>query len=197
MVIRHSHASCLRQLDHRTIEAVVNSRNQWGTLRGAGARITTDELQDLFKMSDWLRSRQEPYKKVINYNCIWIYANDLRAFESVETDVPGSQIIQTTVADVSLTPDAVTLAQPRHQFRTYFRNRWLNETQADQLSKYFITRRELFRMSPGFSRVIANKTNNLQSYHFVDHDEPNADFLIGIACPGIIRKTMPIVPKTK
>ena len=197
IVIRYRHAACLRQLSHKSIEATVSSRNQWGSLRGGSQRINDEEQQGLYQMCDWLLSRPAPYKKVICNNGIWIYTNDLLAFETVETDVPNSSIIQTTVANVSLTPDAVTLAEPKHQFRTYFRNRWLNEAQADQLSKYFINRRDLFRLSPGFSRVVTNRTNNLQSYHFVDHNEPNADFLIGIACPGMIRKTMPIVPKTK
>lgn len=192
------HASCLRQLDHNSIRSVVANRNQWGRLRpGITGQISDDELQNLLTMADWLLSRSVPYKKVVSSQTIWIYTNDISQFESVETEVPKANLIQTTEANVVLTPDAVCLTRPHHKFRTYFRYRWLKDIEHEQLTRYFSSRKGLFRLSPGFGQVVSNKTSALQSHHFVDHNEPNADFLIGIACPGVVRKTMPIVPKTK
>jgi len=35
----------------------------------------------------------------------------------------------------------------------------------------------------------------LMGNYFVDHDEPQADFLINMAVPGIVKKTLPIVAR--
>jgi hypothetical protein len=35
----------------------------------------------------------------------------------------------------------------------------------------------------------------LMGNYFVDHNEPQADFLINMAVPGIVKKTLPIVAR--
>jgi hypothetical protein len=37
----------------------------------------------------------------------------------------------------------------------------------------------------------------LMSNYFVDHNEPRADFLINMAVPGVVRKTLPIIGRAK
>jgi hypothetical protein len=52
-------------------------------------------------------------------------------------------------------------------------------------------------MGPGFKKLVQGKRMWMAANHFVDHNEPNADFLINMAVPGIVRKTLPIIGRAK
>jgi hypothetical protein len=125
-----------------------------------------------------------------------LYTNNLEDFADI-TSIPGGEILYINQAEVTLNPNAVTLKNPRHAFRTYFRERWLSNDDLSILRRYFDTRRDMFRLGPGFSNLVIGRRMWLMSNYFVDHDEPNADFLINMAVPGIVRKTLPIIARAK
>jgi hypothetical protein len=143
-----------------------------------------------------LLARKHPYKKVVCGNGIWLYTNNLEDFEHIDS-IPTGKTLYVNQARVTLSPDAVTLMRPQHQFRTYFRDRWVSDSELTNIRQYFRSRKDMFRLGPGFAKVINGKRLWLMSNHFVDHNEPNADFLINIAVPGIVRKTLPIIARAK
>ena len=85
----------------------------------------------------------------------------------------------------------------KHLYRTYFRDRWLGNEELTVLRRYFDSRPDMFRLGPGFKKLVQGKRMWMAANHFVDHNEPNADFLINMAVPGIVRKTLPIVARDK
>lgn len=189
-------ASLLRELRHEKIDHTVRYRNEWIARRGGAKTITPLVQQTLHKACDYLLSRSNPYKKVVCGNYIWLYTNNPEDFEDIN-NVPTGKVLYINQAEVILTPDAVTLKNPRHAFRTYFKERWLSNDELATLRRYFNTRREIFRQGPGFASLVKGHKMWVQSNYFVDHDEPNADFLINMAVPGIVRKTLPIIARTK
>ena len=189
-------ASFLRELRHERIDQTIRYRNEWLGRRGGARQITPEMQQVLHTACDYLLTRAHPYKKVVCGNGIWLYTNNPEDFADIES-IPTGDILYINQAQVTLTPDAVTLKNPRHAFRTYFRERWLSNDELDALRRYFDTRRAMFRQGPGFARLVQGRRMWLMANYFVDHDEPNADFLINLAVPGIVRKTMPIIARAK
>ena len=187
-------ASFLRVLKHERIDESIMYRNQWLARRGGAREITTGVQRILHEVCDYLLTRSHPYKKVVCGNGIWLYTNNPEEFEDLDSIQTG-RVLYVNQAEVTLTPDVVTLKRPRHAFRTYFRERWLSNDELAALRRYFNTRAGMFRPGPGFTRLIQGSRMWLMSNYFVDHDEPQADFLINMAVPGIVRKTLPIVAR--
>ena len=189
-------ASFLRELKHERIDQSITYRNEWIARRGGAKHVTLTEQQILHDACDYLLTRTNPFKKVVCGNGIWLYTNNLEDFEDIDSISTG-KILYINQAEVTLTPDAVTLKNPRHAFRTYFRERWLTNDELATLRRYFDTRRNMFRLGPGFAKLVEGRRMWLASNFFVDHDEPNADFLINMAVPGLVRKTLPIIRRAK
>ena len=189
-------ASFLRELRHEKIDQTVRYRNEWIARRGGARHISTEVQHTLHEACDYLLTRTHAYKKVVCGNGIWLYTNNPEDFADIGT-IPTGEILYINQALVTLTPDAVTLKNPRHAFRTYFRERWLSNDELTMLRRYFDTRKNMFRQGPGFAKLITGRRMWLMSNYFVDHDEPNADFLINMAVPGIVRKTLPIIARAK
>jgi hypothetical protein len=189
-------ASFLRELRHEKIDQSIAYRNEWIARRGGARHITTEVQQVLHEACDYLLTRTHPFKKVVCGNGMWLYTNDLKDFEDIGA-IPTGEILYINQAEVTLTANAVTLKNPRHAFRTYFRDRWLPNDELATLRRYFDTRRDIFRLGPGFARLVEGRRMWVAANHFVDHNEPHADFLINMAVPGIVRKTLPIIGRAK
>ena len=189
-------ASFLRVLAHKNIDQSITYRNEWIARRSGLGPITADTRAILHQACDYLLTRANPFKKVVCGNGLWVYTNNPEDFADI-TSIPGGKILYINQAEVTLTANTVILKNPKHSFRTYFRERWLSNDELATLCRYFDTRRDLFRLGPGFANVVAGRRMWLMSNHFVDHDEPRADFLINMAVPGIVRKTLPIIARAK
>jgi len=189
-------ASFLRELKHERINQSIRYRNEWIARRGGARHITSEIEQTLHDTCDYLLNRTHPYKKVVCGNGLWLYTNNLEDFEDIDS-IPTGEILYVNQAEVTLAPNAVTLKNPRHAFRTYFRERWLSNDDLSILRRYFSARADMFRQGPGFANLVKGKRMWLMANYFVDHNEPNADFLINMAVPGVVRKTLPIIARAK
>jgi hypothetical protein len=189
-------ANLLRVLTYKYIDQSIIYRNGWISRRGGVNMISDEDQTILHNACDYFTSRAHPYKKVVSGNGIWVYTNNLEDFEDIST-IQGSKVLYVNQARLNLTPDAVILRNPKHAFRTYFRERWPSNDEILNIKRYFQARPDMFRLSPGFAKVVNGKRLWLMSNHFVDHNEPNADFLINLAVPGIVKKTFPIIARGK
>ena len=189
-------ASFLRVLTHKNIDQAITYRNQWIANRGGRDPISSDTRKILHDACNYLSTRANPFKKVVCGNGLWLYTNNPEDFEDIDS-IPTSEILYINQAEVTLNPNVVTLKNPRHAFRTYFRERWISNNDLSILRRYFDTRRDIFRLGPGFAKLVTGSRMWLMSNYFVDHDEPRADFLINMAVPGIVRKTLPIIGRAK
>ena len=189
-------ASFLRVLTHKNIDQSITYRNQWIASRGGRDPVSSDTQEILHNACDYLLTRAHPFKKVVCGNGLWLYTNNPEDFADIKS-IPTGEILYINQAEIALNPNAVTLKNPRHAFRTYFRERWLSNDELATLRRYFDTRRDIFRLGPGFAKLVTGRRMWIMSNYFVDHDEPNADFLISMAVPGIVRKTLPIIARAK
>jgi len=187
--------SCvLRELDTIKVLRSIQHRNSWGLDGRYRQRIAQEEQHDLIQVCDYLLSRAHPFKRIVSQHTMYLYTNNPEDFKNLN-GVGGLIVKKSTQVNLSLQPNAVALKNPAHSYRTYFRERWLKDHEQKNLREYFQVRPEQFRWSPGFRLFVEGRRLWLMNNYFVDHNEPQADFLINMAVPGIVKKTLPIVAR--
>ena len=188
------HANVLRDLDPIKALRSIQQRNAWAPASHLGLKISEEEQHDLIQVCDYLMARPNPFKRTVTTHAIYVYTNHPADFKYLN-GVGGLVVTNRTQVRVSLQPDAVTLKNPRHSYRTFFRERWLRDHELKNIREYFQSRPDQFRLSPGFELLVNGRRMWMMGNYFVDHNEPNADFLINMAVPGIVKKTLPIVAR--
>ena len=184
----------MRQLTHKSIDTNIFWRNNYlQNWRGSFGRttITERDQERLHEVCDILLAIKNPFKKVVCNNTMWFYTNHPEDFAAV-VECPGTKLIEHKQANVSLPADCIMLNTPKHKFRTFFRERFLDDAQRELIKKYFNTRAGQFRAGPGFKQLLNGSRQWIASYYFVDHDDEKDALFINIACPQLVRKTLPI-----
>jgi len=184
----------MRLVDHKSIDNNIYWRNTYlQNWRSSGTRtvISDRDQERLHEVCDLLLAIKNPFKKVVCNNTMWFYTNTPEDFRAVVA-CPGTKLVERKQADVCLPVDCVVLNNPQHRFRTYFRERYLDESQRELIKKYFITRADQFRPSPGFKMLLNGKRMWIPSNYFVDHNDEKDPLFINLACPQLVRKTLPI-----
>ena len=182
-------AQLLRSLDLQIMDRAIHWRNSYYK-----DKITQTQRVELYQAVDYLKSRPNPYRKVVCSNTIWFYTNTPNDFADIDSIKTG-QLVSTVVIDVCLPVNTLLRKNPTHKFRTYFQEDRLDSTRRENLKKYFITRANTFRLSPSFDKMVYSKQLWTFNHYFVDHNDPGDALLIQLVCPGIIRKTMLIQAK--
>jgi len=185
----------LRTMTHKDIDANIRWRNtylnSWRNNNSSKLTISEQDQQRLHTVCDKLLAINSPFKKVVCNNTIWFYTNTPEDFDDLLSH-EGTKLVERKQADVSLPADCVLLKNPKHKFRTYFREQYLDESQRKIIQRYFISRSGQFRPGPGFKALLHGTRLWASSYFFVDHDDEKDALFINIACPRLVRKTMPI-----
>ena len=185
--------SVLRDLDPIKILRSIQYRNQWAP-SVISKKITEEEQHELIQVCDYLLARSHAFKRTVSTHMMYLYTNNPEDFKNLN-DVGGLVVSNCTQVFVTLQPNAVTLKNPAHSYRTFFRERWLRDHELQNIREYFRARADQFRLSPGFQMLVEGRRMWLMGNYFVDHNEPQADFLINMAVPGIVKKTLPIVAR--
>ena len=184
----------MRLVDHKSIDNNIYWRNTYlQNWRSSGTRtvISDRDQERLHEVCDLLLAIKNPFKKVVCNNTMWFYTNTPEDFTAVVA-CPGTKLVERKQANVCLPADCVVLNNPQHKFRTYFRERYLDEPQRELIKKYFITRTDQFRPSPGFKMLLNGKRMWIPSNYFVDHNDEKDPLFINLACPQLVRNTLPI-----
>ena len=188
------HVNVLRNLDPVKALRSIQQRNAWAPATHLRLKITEQEQHDLIQVCDYLLARPNPFKRTVTTHDMYLYTNHPADFRNLN-GVGGLVVTNRTQVSVSLQPDAVTLKNPQHSYRTFFRERWLKDHELKNIREYFLARPNQFRLSPGFELLVTGRRMWMMGNYFVDHNEPQADFLINMAVPGIVKKTLPIVSR--
>jgi hypothetical protein len=184
----------LRTVSHKAIDTNIHWRNTYLNTWGRNTTkvlITEQETTRLHEVCAKLLVIKNPFKKVVCNNTMWFYTNTPEDFDDIIAH-EGTKLVERKQADVSLPTDCVLLNNPKHKFRTYFRERYLDDDQRKIIQRYFTSRAEQFRPGPGFKSLLYGRKLWTSSYYFVDHDDEKDALFINIACPQLVRKTLPI-----
>lgn len=201
--------SCLRQLDHAGIDDTIERRKQWREiaqqrwvngrqnhsmiLRRKWRTITEKTVTDLHSVAEVLLKTSAEFKLVVTINQGYVYTNDLNLIDQLSA-MPELSYITYTQAQVTRPKNTIQLRNPRHKFRTYFRGLKLTTEQKDQIMDFLHNQRDQIRIGPALNRWFDLPFNRSQEYFFVDHDTQSWLTMLSLVHPGIIRKTMHIIP---
>jgi hypothetical protein len=70
----------------------------------------------------------------------------------------------------------------------------ITDEQKNALKNFLKNQQESARLSPALAHWITISFNRTQDYFFIDHSEMSWLTMLGLVRPGLIRKTMQIIP---
>jgi hypothetical protein len=201
--------SCLRELDHAYIDSMIERRIMWREvalqrvknnrsspytiLSRRHKEITAETIGDLHKLADLLLNTLSDFKLVVSVNEGHIYTNDLSLIDLL-SDLSGLTRKEYTRAVIGRPKDTIRLKNPQHQYRSYFKRIKLTSEQKAHLTDFLFNQKDHVRISPALQQWVDQPFNRTQDYFFIDYNSPSWLTMLGLVRPGLIRKTMQIIP---
>ena len=204
-------ASALRDLSHKEIDRTIERRREWreialqrwnktGTVIGKhhnilGRRrkeITEETVENLHELADILLTSTVDFKLVVSGNQGHVYTNELTFVNQLD-QLPYFTQKHYSQAEVTRPKNTIQLKNPKYKLRSYFKRIKVTAEQKDQL-KGFLTNQTTVRRSPALDRWIASVLHRTEDYFFIDHDNMQWLTMLALVRPGLIRKTMQIIP---
>jgi hypothetical protein len=197
--------SCLRTLDHAYIDSMIERRIAWRSisqtmtnrplvtqLSNQSNKITETTVKNLHTLADVLLTTPANFKLVVSAFTGYVYTNDRMLIDQV-AKLPGVSYVEYTQAIVGRPRDTIQLRDPKYQWRSYFKVGKLTTEQKTHL-KNFLANQPGIRISPALKNWINYKFTRTQDYFFIDYNEPAWLTMLGLVLPGLIRKTLEIIP---
>jgi len=201
--------NCLRVLDHAHVDDMIQRRQQWREiaqqrwnqaskplatiLSRRHKEITEKTVADLHRLTDVLLATTAEFKLVVSVNQGYIYTNDLTLIDQLDA-MPELKYVTHSQAQITRPKNTIHLKKAKHLFRSYFKLVTLTAQQKDHLMDFLYNQRDQVRVSPALQRWIDLPFNRTQDYFFVDYDSENWATMLSLVQPGLIRKTMHIIP---
>ena len=203
-------ASCLRELDHSYINSMIERRIAWREVaqqRIAGSitkhpgqtiltrrykEITEKTIGDLHGLANVLLTTPADFKLVVSVSNAHVYTNDLTLIDQI-SELSGVTQKDYTRAVICRPKDTVRLKNPRHEFRSYIKRIKLTDDQKNHLIN-FLANQPTARISPALTTWLTSKFHRTQDYFFIDHNGMSWLTMLSLVHPGLIRKTMQIIP---
>ena len=190
-------ASALRGLNPVRIDRVITMRRSFRSIITWSSEkkisITDQHLLDLHMLCSFLSQAAEPFKMVLSGDRVWVYAN---CWEFLKKITQSSGVIrpQYSRAVIDRPIDTIVLKNPHHAQRSYFREQAVSALQKEQLIAFFNNHRDNVRLSPSLVKWLQWPTRRIYSYFFVDYDHHSWPLMISLVHPGLIRKTVQLLP---
>ena len=189
--------SALRGLNPDRIDRVITMRRSFRSIitwsSEKKAFITDEHVQDLHTLCTFLLQATETFKLVLSGDRAWVYAKDWEFLKTVAQS-PGVVRPRYTRAVIDRPVDTVILKNPKHAQRSYFKEQAVSPIQKEQLIAFFNNHRDNVRLSPSLVKWLQWPTRRIYSYFFVDYDHGSWPLMISLVHPGLIRKTVQLLP---
>lgn len=203
--------NALKSLDHQYIDAIIQRRILWRevaqqrwtngvqnakhTILSKRYKDITDKtLEDLHNFADLLISTSTEFKLVTSVNQGWIYTNVVSFIKKIKS-LNYLKNKDYTEAIVSRPKGTIKLQDPKHTHRSYLKSIKLTGQQKQNLINFFANQLDHVRVAPAFNKfLIESPYLRTQDYFFIDHVGESWLVMLNLIYPGIIRKTMEIVP---
>ena len=199
-------AGCLRNrmFDHSQVLDHINMRKLWDEqwrlrtwnqnfVADRSTRYTIEDELNVLTVAEYLRGLKHDFKLVVTRDRIWLYANRPSVIKGL-TRLNGVYNARYTEAVVDRPKNSIRIKNSPHEFRSYFRWKFLNDIEKDSLSQFLATQKDYVRVSPGLKRYLLGKNYLfLQEYYFIDYTGQQWLLMLSLINPGMLRKTVSIV----
>jgi hypothetical protein len=203
--LRMEDISCMRGLDKlpddycKEITRRYHLRYQWTYRyhdRHEHAIQDHEKLESLHKLAELLNLYQTEIKLVVSGNYGYVYTNNVVLLLSVITDF-SQHVRQLRQACIVRPKNTVSLRNSPHQYRTYFREKSINQIEKQQLLTFLQNQTE-WRVSKALLKRLTRFSPMWMSRsYFVDHNIKSEVVMLNLIVPGILQKTMPVLEVNK
>ena len=201
MSFQLTEASALRILDHHKIDQVIEVRRAWdrrvsgqpGSWWVRDRSISDETLANLHAACDVLLTIQDEIKLMLSGSQVYIYTN-YRGIEQSLRKIPGIHGLRIREAvDIQKSAE-IYLKNPQHRYRSFLRNSKITPEQSNTLGNFLKSQQDI-RLGPALDYWVKNQGYyRTQDYFFIDHHDMSLITMLNLVVPGMIRKTLPIVP---
>ena len=208
---------CVRSLDAGKMQKHIRTRMAYeqrryttiynldgSKLPAQPSRFSTQCRSNLESARAFLAAETEQKKLVFYNNTITVYTNDAGLYNRLIV-CDWSQFAHIKQAELNLPPNTILLKNPQYQYRTYFRGRNLGKQQKARLATWIETQgkdiaaskslRAFLAAEPYPTRVYWWRSDAAESYYYIEHNSLQYETMLSMICPGLVRKTLPIVKK--
>jgi hypothetical protein len=201
-------ASCLRNLDHASIDNMIERRRYWreisqqrwnhnkhistSIITSRQKDITDKTVGDLHELAEILLNTFSDFKLVVSINHAQVYTNDIQLVDQLD-NLDSLHNKHYSLAEITRPPNTIRLKNPKHQYRSYFKISKISEQQKDSLVKFLTNQQDFIRLSPALITWIDGPFHRTQDYFFIDHNEMSWLTMVALVCPGLVRKTQQII----
>ena len=188
--------SALRELDHASIDHVLDSRQRrmpnfggsWRSLRP----ITDQHKEHCHNMCDFLLAQQN-YKIVVSQDWGYFYTNDLSTVRCMEQ---LSYVAPLSIKQAQLVRPRGTLVikNSQHEYRTYFKPGRISDQEKRSLES-FLNSQENVRQGPALNDFFqrSNKYHYINDNFFIDHDGQGILTMLSLVRSNCVRKTVKLI----
>ena len=213
MTWQQDEIGCIRSLDQKKTQSHIRMRMDYEQSRNSHyqrygekfiSKFTTRCCDNLEGMRALLATETPPKKMVFFNNYLTVYTNNLGLHGRLMA-CDWIESVDLKRAELNLPPDTILLKNPQYQYRTYFRGRSLGKTQKARLAAWVTTQgddiaaskslREFLDIKTRPTRVYWWRNDATESYYYIEHNSLQYETMLSMVCPGMVRKTLPIVKK--
>ena len=199
-------ASCLRELDHKYIDMMLDRRKAWREVAQQRRsrvspqtivtrrrkEITDKTVKDLHTIADALLTAGVDFKLVVSVETAWVYTNNIDLIKQLDQlDCLTKKTY--TQAQINRPKNTIRLKNPEHKHRGYFKRLKLTLDQKNQLINFFINQTGYVRLSPALVIWCDGQFLRTQDYFFIDYNEESWAVMLALIHPGLLRKTVDLI----
>ena len=212
ITFRLDEVSCLKELDHDYINSIIARRKEWremsrlrlarvGTTKPGMATIMSKRWREITEVTemnlhdfaDQLINATVPFKLVTSVDQAWVYTNDVELIDDLNdnSDLRHKQLSE---AVIDRPKNSIKLANSPYTHRSYFRVAKLTNKEKENIINFFVNQLDHIRVSPALTAWTDSALTRTQDYFFVDHTGDSWLLMLALIKPGLIRKTVDIIP---
>jgi hypothetical protein len=186
--------SCLRTLDHAHIDRMIERRMPSTLLISGSNTISYETIDRLHALADVLLNTSAKFKLVVSMMSTgYFYTNEPTLIAQL-AKLPGISNIEYNQAVIGRPRNTVILKNPQYRLRSYFKMNLLTTEQKNHLSN-FLANQPTVRTSPALKEwLFIKKRLYTQCHFFIDHNDTSWLTMLSLVQPGLIKKTLQILP---
>jgi len=188
-------AGVLRAKTQSELVRAIGYRNQARYSWSQKEQIAGTVLENLLAAFEEINRVRDQIKLVVSYGIMYIYSNDISVLQRF-ADLPYVKFCNAVQSVVDRPRDVVLISNPKFRYRSYFKERYIEQEDRDRLLNFLDLRKDTFKITHTLrAHLKRNQWHWVQRHHFVDHNDAKDITMLSLVVPGLIRKTLPVQAK--
>ena len=199
-VFRQSDISLVRGMCPTQFLRNMVYRDRWASIQN---RNKVDEVQ-LTQTFEFLRAAPGPIKLTFSWDFCYVYTNDLDWILTLPVVCPYITVFNVSETVIDRPRDQVSLLNPTHQYRTWFREKIVGHDVKQRLANWIAAQGTDVKPSNSLTKWLESTDGFghynkfcLQRHFFIEHNSPQYETMLSMVMPSMIRKTQSVCQRTK